>query len=132
MPFKPGQSGNPSGISRVDKQAITKIRKAIAMGIDNMIDGKVVGVVALASKITAELNACSTPSKILKDLAPLLPKDLYVESVSQNSADKLSDSELADIIAKRARQKHLDNQTLEGECETLVDLSDSSKTNGQP
>ena len=108
MPFKKGQSGNPSGLSSHDKEVMRKIRTAVNRGIDNMKSGKVVGVVALGEKITEALedNAVAT----LRALAPLLPKDIFVETTSYTDASKITDAELADLIANRARAKRDEDQ----------------------
>jgi hypothetical protein len=113
MPFQKGQSGNPQGGSRADREAITKIRKSISLAIDKMRNGKSIGIVAFQEKMAESLETDFLAT--LKAVAPLLPKDVMVESLVAQTADKLTDAELADIIATRARQKHLDNQTLEAE-----------------
>ena len=101
MPFQKGHSGNPGGLNPQDRDAIFKARKAISRAIDRMKSGQKVGLEALADKICLALEENSV--KTLKDLAPLFPKDLYVDTTINTSADKLSDAELAEVVAKRAR-----------------------------
>ena len=104
MTWVKGQSGNPGG-KQSGKDAIHKIRKSIERGIDTMRDRdskKVVGVVRLAENIrdALELDTVGT----LKQLAPLLPKDLLIET-STGQAQSLTDDELAAIVASMTAKK---------------------------
>ena len=125
MPFQPGQVANPGGLPKHSRQALTKIRKAIDIAIDRVKHGQVVGVVALAAKITEEIEASPTPSKILKDLAPLLPKDILIDAVI--GTQSLTDAELQDIIANRAKERRQLEQTIEGQ---VIDISTDDDDTG--
>ena len=48
----------------------------------------------------------NNPLKFMDMAAKYIVKDVNIDMVSKADADKLSDTELADIIAKRARARH--------------------------
>ena len=65
-------------------------------------DGKVIGVARLAEKIAEALE--QDPVRTLKDLAPLLPKDVFIET-STGRAETMSDDELAALIASKMAEQ---------------------------
>jgi len=119
MPFVKGQSGNPGGLNSADRNAIVKIRKGIDLAINKMKNGKTVGIVAFQEKMAESFENDFLAT--LKAVAPLLPKDITIESGASRSAVQYTDDELADIIASRARQKRLDNQVVEAEYTEIKD-----------
>lgn len=117
MPFVKGQSGNPGGLNSADRAAVVKIRKGIDKAIDRMKNGKSVGIVAFQEKMAEsfENNFLAT----LKAVAPLLPKDITVENTRTTDLNKLTDNELAEIVAQRARAKHLESQIVDADYEEV-------------
>lgn len=115
MPFVNGQVANPAGRQSGQDAALAKLRKAIERGIDGLKGGKKgnVGVVRLGEMITEELEASTEPSKVIKNLAPLLPKEIQIGAGT--SLQALTDAELSDIIASRAKARRELEQTIEGE-----------------
>ena len=117
MPFAKGQSGNPSGLASIDREATRKIRKAISRAIDGIKAGKVVGVVALAEKLTKCFE--EQPLATLKAIAPLLPKDISIDPGGNKDASTFTDDELAQIVANRARmarEERLKEQQDKADC----------------
>ena len=106
MTWQKGESGNPGGVSKAGRQAVVKVRVAISKAIDSMKDPdnpEVIGVVRLAAVITEALQ--ENPISTLKALSSYMPKDVLVDQASSRDADKLTDAELARIIAEDAVSK---------------------------
>jgi len=121
MAFQPGQSGNPGGVPVHAREAINKMRRAIARAIDMMRDSdgkKVIGVVRLAENIRDALEANTVQT--MKDLSAYMPKDVLIESTSNKDADRMTDDELAAIIAQRAIDRA--RQLEPGEPESIDDM----------
>jgi len=122
MPFPKGQSGNPSGNNgQAGRKVITKVQKAINAAIDLLGKRSVTtqcGVTELANLICDQLQ--DNPVATLKALAPLLPKDVAIDVTHTQSAKSLTDDQLADIIAERARSRLLDEKVINPEDEETV------------
>lgn len=71
----------------------------------------------LSEIIYDELQA--NPLKVLEIAIKAMPKEASIDVSHKADADKLSDAELADIIAKRARALH-DDQAIEAECHEIA------------
>ncbi len=118
MPFKKGDIGNPAGRNSHGTDALAKVQKAISNGIKKMKspDGKSIGVVRLAEKITAALEA--DPIRTLKALSAYMPKNVQIDLNDHRQADSIPDSELAKLIAEGAARKIGEDD----EPQTLADL----------
>ena len=125
MPFKAGHVANPGGRQSGQDTALIKIRKAIERGIDGLRGGKHnnVGVVRLGEMITEELELSTEPSKVIKNLAPLLPKEVSIHATT--GLQELTDDELATIVASRARERRL----LEAKADTII-IEDNQDVTG--
>jgi hypothetical protein len=117
MPFVKGQIANPNGYSSADRAAVTKIRTGIDRAIDKMKHGKTVGIVAFQEKLAESFENQFLAT--LKAVAPFLPKDVFIESSTGKTAQSLTDDELADIVATRARLKR--QNSIEAECTIIED-----------
>ena len=114
--YKKGQVANPTGNNgQPGRKVVTKVQKAINKAIDLLGKNAVskCGVTELAGLICDELKG--NPVATLKALAPLLPKDVAIDVTHSKSAQTLTDDELADIIATRARQRLDDSRVVDGE-----------------
>lgn len=103
MTYKPGDVGNPNG-SRGSggKAALRKIHNALNIAISGLGDAHGNGGASeMAVLITAALK--DDVIGTLKGLAPFLPKALTVDVTHTNAAAALTDDELAEIIASRAK-----------------------------
>lgn len=111
--FKKGQSGNPTGIqNKAGRRAHSKLQNALDKTIDllgvDRLDG--CGSTALAELLLPKLKA--DPVGTIQRLACLFPKDVSVDVTHSNNANNLTDDELADIIAQRARLRR-DEQAID-------------------
>ena len=61
------------------------------------------------------------PIKFLTMAAKYLPKEVNVDVTHTKQATALTDNELADIIAERARLRHDEAKTIEGEVESSIE-----------
>ena len=108
MPF---ENGNTHGSfpRKSGRSALDAVRSSIERGIKQMKskDGKRIGVVRLAEKITKALE--DDPIRTLKALAAYMPKDVTIEAVNNKAAEALSDADLAKIIADEAVAKMMDD-----------------------
>lgn len=81
------------------------------------------GAVETQGKVVSEVLAeafLANPIRFMDMAAKYIPKDINME-VTKVAAHALSDEELEQIIGERARQKHIDNQTLDAEYEEIED-----------
>lgn len=108
MPFEKGNKlGGNHRTHGLD--ALAKVQKAIARGIEQMKDPntkKVIGVVRLAEKITEALEA--DPIRTLKALSAYMPKNVQIDLSDSRQADAIPDSELAQLIAEGAAKAMTD------------------------
>ena len=105
--FKKGQVANPNGAGKsAGRRAHSKLQNALDKTIDllgvDSIDG--CGATALAELLLPKIK--EDPVGTIQRLACLFPKDVSIDVSHSNAADRLTDDELADIIAQRARLKH--------------------------
>lgn len=99
-----GQVMNPyGGQNKAGRRALTKLRLALDSAIDLLGDTSRDGVTVLAGKIKDKLS--EDPIGTLKALMPLLPKDIDVSVQHTGNPSQLSDQEIADEIAHRARAR---------------------------
>ena len=120
MAFTKGQVANPLGAGKSSaRRALSKIQGALDKSIDMLgIDTTAgCGATELARLITVKLK--EDPIGTMKALSSILPKDLNVDVQHTNAARSLSDDELADIIATRARIKHIESNTIDGDCKII-------------
>lgn len=104
MTIAKGEIRNPYGSQgKASRRALTKLQHALDKAIDLLGNDISDGTTVLAGKIKDKLE--SDPVGTIKALSPLFPKDVSIDVSSSQDAQKLSDSELADIIAKRARNR---------------------------
>lgn len=113
--FKKGQVANPNGAGKsAGRRAHSKLQNALDKTIDllgvDSIDG--CGATALAELLLPKLK--EDPVGTIQRLACLFPKDIAIDVSHSNSSKLLSDDELADIIAQRARSRH-EEKVIEGE-----------------
>lgn len=89
------------------KHLVARTRKAILNAFDAVENrGKVISDI-LADEFE------NNPLKFMDMAAKYIPKNIDIEVTHNGNADKLTDAELADIIAKRARAKHIEGQCIE-------------------
>ena len=113
MGFPKGVSGNPTGANSASgRKMLRKIRTALNKGIDGLGDASTEGTTVMGELITEALK--DDVIGALRALAPYMPKDLNVDVSHSHSSKLLTDDELADIIAQRARSKH-DEKVIEGD-----------------
>jgi predicted small metal-binding protein len=103
---------------------LRKIRTALNKGIDGLGDASTEGTTVMGELITVALK--DDVIGTLRSLAPYMPKDLNVDVNHSHAAKALTDDELADIIAQRARLKH-DERVIEGETIDKLQLNQEVK-----
>jgi len=93
------------------KELAQRTRAAILLGMDAVQKR---GEKKLMSEILADAFI-ENPLKFLDTASKYLPKDINMDVTHTKSAQALTDDELADIIAQRARARLEDSKEVEGE-----------------
>ena len=118
MAFPKGVSGNLHGSnSAAGRKMLRKVRTALNKGINGLGDAEANGTTAMGALITKALKKDVVGT--LKALSSYMPKDLDINVQHTNAARSLTDDELADIIATRARMKHIESNTIDGDCKII-------------
>lgn len=97
------------------KQLASRTRAGILNGMD---------AVEKRGKLISEILAdafIENPLKFLDTASKYLPKDINMDVTHSKSAQALTDDELADIIAQRARQRLTDSKDITSDTEELED-----------
>jgi len=122
MAFKQGQSGNPKGgqLSSPGRRTVNKMQKALEQAIDALSIKNPEGMLAseMADIIVESMR--KNPIGTLKAIAPLLPKDVNIDVTRRSEPVDLSDEDLAELVAERARSRREAEQVIEGEIEDMT------------
>ena len=103
------------------KQLLNKVRNSLNMAVDGLGDTSTDGATAMSKLITKALKEDVVGT--LKALSSFFPKDINVDVTHNQSSQHLSDDELADIIATRARQRLEAAKEVEGEIIETIEES---------
>jgi len=113
-------SGNREAQGKAVKyggQLAQRARKAILNTFDCIERGYGDNQPRIISEILADAFIAN-PLKFLDTASKLMPKDINLEVLNIAQANAMTDAELADLIAERARKRR-ELEALEGECEEL-------------
>ena len=118
MAFPKGVSGNPSGMSKQQHQLLNKVRNSLNKAVDGLGTASKDGTTVMAELITQALKDDVVGT--LKAFSQFIPKELNVDVTHTQSAKSLTDDQLADIIAERARARLLEEKVINPEQEETV------------
>ncbi len=101
MPFKKGEIATPNGRSKQAHESHAKLTAAINNALERIKSGKKIGVDALSDRIARAIEDDVMGS--LAVLSRYMPKALDISVTRHTALESMTDGELGDLIASRAR-----------------------------
>jgi len=125
MTYKKGTIARSSNVRYANgRRLINKIRSSLDKAVDGLGTASKEGATVMAELITEALREDVVGT--LKGLASYLPKDVKIDINHSDQLNNLTDDELADIIASRARGRLMSEKQVKGEI--IVDSEDKAKS----